>query len=190
MPAIHQDFLTGGRVNLALRCNALNLKTAVEVGTDRGIFARAFLDHWRGEMLYCIDPYAPYPHMPWDRTGDLTAALLMVYPHMSRVRFIKSPSYEAATYFRRGEPLPSEVGFVYIDADHSYEAVKEDVLLWWPLIHAGGLLAGDDFGVVHPGVKKAVMEFADLVNLPIYTISDYNRELSWYIQKPIQGARR
>lgn len=179
----------GGRANLALRCNALGLKTAVEVGTDRGVFAREFLEHWRGEMLYCVDPYMPYAHMPWDRSMDMMMAMLMVRPHTSRVRFLKCASYEAATYFRRGEPLPSEVGFVYLDADHSYEAVREDLLLWWPLIQPGGLLAGDDFGVQHPGVKEAVIEFADLVKWPIYTISDYNRELSWYIQKPPQGER-
>lgn len=189
MPSIHQDFLTGGRVNLALRCNALGLKTAVEVGTDRGIFARAFLDHWRGEMLYCIDPYEPYEHMPWDREADMMAALLMVYPHMSRVRMMRTTSRQAAGYFQKGEPLPSQVGFVYLDGDHSRLSVAEDISLWWPLIQPGGILAGDDFGVQHTGVKEAVLSFLDLTGLPTYTISDYNRELSWYVQKPLQGVR-
>lgn len=189
MPYIHQDFLTGGRVNLALRCNALGLKTAVEIGTDRGVFARAFLDHWRGEMLYCVDPYEPYEHMPWDRTPDLMAATLLLYPHLSRVRIMKATSGEAASYFRKGEPLPMQVGFVYLDGNHSQISVAEDIHLWWPLVQPGGILAGDDFGMQHPGVREAVMSFIDLTELPIYTISDYNRELSWYIQKPPQGRR-
>lgn len=189
MATIHQDFLLGGRANLALRCNALGLTTAVEVGTERGVFARSFLDHWNGEMLFCVDPYQPYPHMPWDRTGDLMSAVVLLHAHLRRVRFLRCPSWEAAGYFRLGEPLPSQVGFVYIDGDHTYGAVQEDVNIWWPLVKPGGLLAGDDFGVIHPGVKQAVMEFAERIGLPIYTISDYNRELSWYIQKPPQGRQ-
>lgn len=103
---------------------------------------------------------------------------------------MRCSSCGAATLFRRGEPLPTQVGFVYIDGDHSQLSVAQDIQIWWPLIHPGGILAGDDFGIQHPGVKEAVLSFIDLVKLSVYTISDYNRELSWYIQKPPQGEQR
>lgn len=58
---------------------------------------------------------------------------------------------------------------VFIDADHSYEAVREDINCWWPNIKASGVLAGHDIDMVReswPGVKKAVTEcFGDRFNV-------------------------
>jgi len=48
--------------------------------------------------------------------------------------------------------------FVFIDADHSYVCCKADILAWLPKIKQGGVLAGDDYIPVHPGVMKAVNE--------------------------------
>ncbi len=50
--------------------------------------------------------------------------------------------------------------FVLIDADHSYESVKNDLELWRPKVKKGGIICGDDFNAVDfPGVAKAVTEF-------------------------------
>jgi len=47
---------------------------------------------------------------------------------------------------------------IFIDADHSYEHVLEDITLWKELLIPGGFLFGDDFIALTPGVEKAVME--------------------------------
>ncbi len=52
----------------------------------------------------------------------------------------------------------ASLDFVYVDADHSYEAVKEDIRLWLPKVHKGGYIGGHDFSYYHPGVPKAVLE--------------------------------
>jgi predicted O-methyltransferase YrrM len=50
--------------------------------------------------------------------------------------------------------------FIFIDADHSYEAVKKDLELWYPLLEEGGILMGHDYRPQVPHkVKKAVDEF-------------------------------
>lgn len=46
--------------------------------------------------------------------------------------------------------------FVYIDGDHAYESVKQDLLLWTRKIKKTGILAGHDYD--WPGVKQAVDE--------------------------------
>ena len=48
--------------------------------------------------------------------------------------------------------------FVFIDADHSCAMVKQDIELWSPKIHVGGLLCGHDYGKAQPGVRRAVHE--------------------------------
>lgn len=45
---------------------------------------------------------------------------------------------------------------IYIDAAHEYEAVKNDISLYKPLVKNGGVLMGDDYN--WPGVARAVNE--------------------------------
>jgi hypothetical protein len=52
---------------------------------------------------------------------------------------------------------------VFIDAQHTYEAVREDILAWWPKVRVGGIIAGHDYN--HEGdhgVGKAVRELLPL----------------------------
>jgi predicted O-methyltransferase YrrM len=46
---------------------------------------------------------------------------------------------------------------VFIDMDHSYEAVKQDLIHWFPKVKKGGYIAGHD--IDWPGVSKAINEF-------------------------------
>lgn len=47
---------------------------------------------------------------------------------------------------------------VYIDLTHTYEAVKEDILSWYPKVKKGGYISGDDYHPVWQGVIQAVDE--------------------------------
>lgn len=66
---------------------------------------------------------------------------------------IKSYSWEAAKFFE-----DESIDFCFIDADHSYESVKKDILSWYPKIKKGGIIAGHDYSTYHPGVIKAIDE--------------------------------
>lgn len=46
--------------------------------------------------------------------------------------------------------------FVFIDAQHTYEAVTEDIKAWLPKVKSGGILAGHD--IFHGPVRRAVEE--------------------------------
>lgn len=50
---------------------------------------------------------------------------------------------------------------VFIDADHSFEAVRADIAAWGPKVKPGGILSGHDYHRdqdVHVGVSRAVNE--------------------------------
>jgi cephalosporin hydroxylase len=49
--------------------------------------------------------------------------------------------------------------FVFLDANHSYACVKEDIKNWLPKVKAGGVFAGHDWNHISwPGVVQAVKE--------------------------------
>lgn len=48
------------------------------------------------------------------------------------------------------------LNFIMIDGDHTYEAVRDDIVAWLPKMKEGSIISGDDYG--WPGVKQAVDE--------------------------------
>ena len=67
---------------------------------------------------------------------------------------MKKSSVEAAPELEDGS-----LDFVFIDANHSYDAVKNDIIAWAPKVRSGGVLCGHDYNSF-PGVQKAVDDFA------------------------------
>jgi len=54
------------------------------------------------------------------------------------------------------------LNIIYIDGNHLYEFVKQDLELYYRTVKEGGLITGDDYGDGgwwQGGVKKAVDEF-------------------------------
>lgn len=66
---------------------------------------------------------------------------------------IRKLSIEAALEFE-----DNSCDVVFIDMDHSYKSVVEDINTWLPKIKHGGFLAGHDYDKGWPGVIKAVNE--------------------------------
>lgn len=62
---------------------------------------------------------------------------------------------------------------VFIDGDHSTEAVKRDIALWWPKVKKCGILAGDDY--TWGSVAAAVSAM-----LP----AAHNKNSVWWAEKP------
>ena len=51
---------------------------------------------------------------------------------------------------------------VYIDATHTFEAVTNDLDVWYPKLKEGGFLCGHDYAIKRwEGVVKAVDNFVD-----------------------------
>lgn len=92
---------------------------------------------------------------PWtDEQGRTTLDHFLHHmaPLNGHYRHIKSGSSEAAALF-----ADKSVDFVFIDANHTYEFVKADVLAWLPKVKPGGIIAGHDYNAPHE-VERAVNE--------------------------------
>ena len=77
---------------------------------------------------------------------------------------IRSPSVEAAETFE-----DKSLDFIFIDASHEYEDVKDDILAWLPKLKDGGVIAGHDYteSDYSNGVQRAVKETLSKVEIII-----------------------
>jgi len=59
--------------------------------------------------------------------------------------------------------IPDNVDFVYIDGNHKYEYVKQDMEMYYKKVKKGGVLGGHDiyneFCPEHNGIVRAFVEF-------------------------------
>jgi len=163
-------------------------RTAIEIGVDKAAFSVAFLQHWTGQRLYCVDPWEtdmagyddPLNAGGRDREPDMQLAVKALAPHNDRAQILRMTSREAAPQVT--EPIE----FVYIDGNHHREYVLNDCQTWWPKIGHGGILAGHDFNgdweaETHAALE-AFLQKADLPPVVDYVLGD---AASWYIFKPI-----
>jgi len=158
-----------------------------EIGVWRAFFSETILSRWHGKKLYLIDPYTEYNsythNMSWDNTAHkknyAIAVESMEKQFPGRHEFIIKFSADAANMFKDGQ-----LDFVYIDGNHSYKFVKEDLQLWVPKVKIGGLVSGHDFINLEKkgfGVKRAVMEFMAERQETLYV--DRSKWPTWYFIK-------
>ncbi len=148
-----------GRNQLAHMLAELNYKTLIEVGIAEGKYSEILCRANPRAEIYGIDPYEPHRGYN-DYTRRSTFEKLENNAHerldkFSNYHFMRKYSAEAVKDFG------NNLDFVYLDADHSYEAVTKDIKLWWPLIRSGGILAGHDYArFSHVKVIEAVNDTA------------------------------
>lgn len=138
-----------------------NLRTGAEIGVAFGGHSEAILNQTNVEILYGIDNYEhrvdyEYPmNLPQDDFNDLyekTNQRLSAFG--DRFKLIRADSEIAANQ------IQGKLDFIYIDADHSYNGVWNDLCSWYSKVRVGGIIGGHDY--MHPdfpGVKQAIDEF-------------------------------
>lgn len=116
------------------------------------------VDTWMGSIEHQKDGLAEDEHVV---NGELYEEFLKnTVPVKDVISIIRKPSVEAANDFE-----DNSLSFVFIDASHDYESVKNDINAWYPKMKSGGTLAGHDWNF--PPVMQAVKEFAEANNFNI-----------------------
>ncbi len=186
----YRVFYLRSRYELPFVLNAMNLTgEGAEVGVQRGSFSAAVLAGWRGNVLHSVDPWREFPSSQYDDAANVNQAeqdelyreaTARLKPFGSRSRILRQTSSEAAALFEDGQ-----LDFVYIDAQHHYDAAKDDIGMWFPKVRSGGLLCGHDYvdGLHesgHFGVKTAVDEFVSRTGLRLVTSAEKDWP-SWFV---------
>jgi hypothetical protein len=143
----------------------------VEVGTWQGssaaYMAVEIINSGKNIKFDCIDIWGRYsidglntktPELLPDNTVE-QLFLKNIEPVKHIINPIKTPSTEGAKLYKN-----ESLDFVFIDANHVYEAVKDDLHAWYNKVKPGGFIAGHDY-YNDAGVKRAVDEFFKDKNL-------------------------
>lgn len=121
----------------------LGLRVGAEIGVDRGLFAADICKANPGVKLYGIDPWQDYPEygevytQPYaDNCRAQAKRRLRPYD----VTLIRKKSLEAVVDFE-----DNSLDFVYIDGNHAYQFVKDDITAWSRKVRPGGIVSGHDY---------------------------------------------
>jgi len=149
--------------------NDNNYKIVAEVGIGYGTHAKEILKNTSVETLYLVDPMVYYPN------DGFATDIMNQTPEIPGNNFNEmhdlinkelSPWSSRYTWYRMrstditNNEIPDEsLDCIFVDGDHSYNAVRDDLRFWWKKIRPGGKMLGDDYWIAD--VAKAVNEFAN-----------------------------
>lgn len=155
----------GGRneEGLAGLLNTLGFKVGAEVGVESGRYSKILCEANPGVKLYCIDAWEAYrgyrDHVSQDKLDGLMAdARARTAPY--DVELIKGYSMDVVKQFE-----DNSLDFVYIDANHDFQNVTNDIVEWNKKVRKGGIIAGHDYRRTKGG---AVNHTVDVVQAYTY----------------------
>jgi len=143
--------------------NYFNDKKVVcaEIGSWLGDNAVDMLTNWNEiSKLHLIDSFEVCPDF---RDADIQVSnksrFVERFKDNPRTSIILDQSVTASKQFD-----DESLDFVYIDANHTYDFVREDIRCWTPKVKKGGIIGGHDYEYLQPStnirsVKKAVDEY-------------------------------
>jgi predicted O-methyltransferase YrrM len=139
----------------------LGFKVGAEIGVYHGEYSRWMLRGVPGLKLWGIDSWESYPGYKDFGKHDLDGALEIALESVKGYdcNLIKARSRDASMDFKDGS-----LDFVYIDGNHAYESVVEDLALWARKVRPGGIVAGhdyDDYGNKSRWREMHVMQAVD-----------------------------
>lgn len=154
----------------------LKPKWALEIGSWKGLSSSIIARH--SEKLFCVDTWKGEGWAPMEQEANEADVFGMFRHNISALGLVNKvyplvmTSEEAQNLVRR-----NCFDFIYIDGNHTYDHVLND-LSWFEYLKRGGVLAGHDFDDDHPGVKEAVSG-------SIWTQGFKVKEKSsvWYVRK-------
>jgi Methyltransferase domain len=150
----------------------MGYKTGAEVGVYKGEFSKKLCE--AGLTLFAIDPWKIYKdynnprgQSRLDAQYEHTKRLLSPYP---KCTIIRKTSMEAVEDFE-----DESLDFVYIDANHEFRYIAEDISEWTKKVKKGGVVAGHDYFFVKSGTGAQIWHVAYVVRAFVgaFDISNY-----------------
>jgi hypothetical protein len=143
---IFGNFEFENRIDLIKNLNHFIVgKKGVEIGVLNGELSKNILENWDG-ILYMVDvwrklgeEYNDISNMD-EPLNEIKSTITNIKGLEDRGVMIRATSKIASEMFN-----DESLDFIYIDANHAYDFVKEDLNLWFPKLKKGGVFSGHDY---------------------------------------------
>lgn len=146
-----------GRHHLPQLFARLGFVCGAEIGVWKGVYAEALCRANPALRLTCVDPWQHYAdYTEADKTqAHLDAAYEEALRRLGPLgcTVMRMTSEDAAALVPDGS-----LDFVYIDSNHAYGYVLQDLTLWTPKVRSGGIVAGHDYLIAPPTKKQKHLE--------------------------------
>lgn len=146
----------------------------VELGCAEGLNAADMLG-WGIQRLYMVDSWTSLKlfgdagnNQEW-HNANYEAAVNRVSRYGERAVVKRGLTTDMA------KEITESIDLAYVDACHTYEAVRDDIMAYWPKLRQGGIMAFHDLLNFDYGVYQAVVEFASATELDIHLIPETGR---------------
>lgn len=181
------------RAHLPMLCRELGFVKGAEIGVWKGAYSAAFCEANPHLRMLCVDPWLSYP--AWLDTKNAMApdeAALFI-EESYRIAKARLAGLNCSIVRKFSADAVKDVpdgalDFCYIDANHAYEAVIEDLTLWSPKVRSGGWIGGHDFRTftnkptIH--VVEAVTDFTQQHGIDPWFVLAKDRTPSFLWVKP------
>jgi hypothetical protein len=155
LPGFRVDIPEARREDLPEFFKDMGYKAGVEVGVEKGRFAETLCKS--GLKIYAVDPWTTYsgygersmPEKVMNANYKMTRNRLAPYENCTIIRKF---SADAAEMFE-----DNSLDFVYIDGNHGYKHVVEDLYEWSRKVRKGGAICGHDYTILS-GRRKLYMD--------------------------------
>lgn len=157
-----------GRDQLANLLAELGLNKGAEIGVEQGVYAEILLKANPKLLLYCIDAWKSHrgyrDHTNQDKLERFYAYTVDRLYNLN-AKIVRAFSMDAIREF-----ADESLDFVYIDANHDFPHVTEDIFHWSKKVRKGGIIAGHDYvkrknEAAHVHVKQVLHGYTDAYNI-------------------------
>lgn len=138
---------TLSRSHLPALCKELGFTKGAEIGVWKGGYSATFCAGVPSMHMLCVDPWAQYEG--WDDgkavSKDTINDAYAIATHAlagKNATIVRAFSKDAAKDVPDGS-----LDFCYVDSNHKYGPVLEELALWVPKVRSQGVIAGHDYRI-------------------------------------------
>jgi hypothetical protein len=140
----------------------MGYKIGAEIGVYRAEFTKIFCQ--AGLKMFAIDPWLGYQGAGRSEQKqemqdyNYQCAQKTLSPH-DNCTLIRKTSMDALADFKH-----ESLDFIYIDGDHRFRYIAEDISEWFLKVRSGGVISGHDYFCTHPGATNVICQIKPVVD--------------------------
>jgi hypothetical protein len=140
----------------------MGYKVGAEIGVFKGEFTKKFCEV--GLKMYAVDPWIGYVgagrsekvNDKQNKNFQYAKKTLAPYPNC---KIIRKTSMDAVKDFKDGS-----LDFIYIDGDHRFRYIAEDISEWEKKVRSGGAVSGHDYFFTNPHANNVICHVGPVVD--------------------------